>query len=57
MQSVLAATTWQRGRNTRSKGYHWRNRLSGSARFLYFGAHFFHLDFILAQQARETMNN
>jgi hypothetical protein len=25
------------------------NRLSGSARFFIFGAHFFHLDFILAQ--------
>ncbi|MDR3123231.1 MAG: hypothetical protein LBU16_05585, partial [Treponema sp.] len=33
----------------RSKGYHRGNRLSGSARFFYFGAHFFHLDFILAQ--------
>jgi hypothetical protein len=30
---------------SRSKGYHWRNRLSGSAMFFNFGAHFFHLDF------------
>jgi hypothetical protein len=29
--------------------YHRRKRLSGSARLLHFGSHFFHLDFILAQ--------
>jgi hypothetical protein len=35
--------------------YHRRNRLSGSARFFIFGAHFFHLDFIVAQYARQRV--
>ncbi|MDR2632857.1 MAG: transposase family protein [Treponema sp.] len=37
------------------KGYYGRNRLSGSARYFNCGAHFFHLDFILAQHGRPCL--
>jgi hypothetical protein len=45
-RQVESATALETGRE---KGDHERNRLSGPAGFSNFGAHFFHLDFILAQ--------